>query len=1046
MKKIYKAKTFFELSFAALFCAALLSCSALGDDGGALALAGFQGGGAQSGQTRVATVSGSVGLGGAYPAQAAALVSQSNALNAGNVIDISKAAFPNGEPPEGEIAYSIWAESSTDPGEKYSADIALDKKSYTIAIPIPEDAAGKKYKIKGTVSCDGKIFLSGVSAEFTIKTATPVAEQDLVLCGAVSLDPYGMPTETGSVALEIQVEAETHITSCSAHIEGLEHGLTLAVSDGKIKVETDGVPSGSRRADFVFMDSSSNMIYSFTDWLNVCDNMVTNVWDTSNALPWIEVSEDAEGNKTAVCKITADLLKSLELWEIYVDTSRQPYATTYDSYTTESGTWRNPCATLEKAFELMKNPDTDYLVRIKAIPKDPDNDDDLNKCLLHVEIGASLGSAAGPGVTSLAHSVTLMGTSGFDDSGEPLDVITSGADESHTATSLTIKTRVPIIIKNLKITGGWNHDATTMGGGGIYSKGNLTLSSGAYVVGNKTTNCPGAGIYNDNGTLLIEAGAVIKNNSALGISDDGGGVFSYGGSVTMTGGTIAGNYAKNNGGGVCCEDASFTMKGGVIGDAGATEVAAAADRSNFAEKKGGGIYFTSELDEKQCLITGGAIVYNATGETSGYGGGVYADNGIVTLSSGIYYNYGYDGGGVYVTKDATVTIDGARLEANEAGDGGGAIYVDRRGVLNMLGAAYIPCLGENRNDIYLAGDDTLSAKINVTAPLTRSGFVAAVRPNNYIDATIPRITVEDGLDLAEQGAGKFDVVPESIGGGETQLWYFNSSGLIVTGFGTKTADVELAVNDIVFSDGTHTPYSDSLTLTAAQKRAAVAIIFYKSSGCNNTGESGARILGVGMTQQEFSKWCVLSAKAFNPKDADSNPLVIESIVCDGSSDSFTGTRNGKNNLELIAQFLNDNGLGNDTGVGENQITNPSYTAEQLYPAFWYAKNYKDQVVVGETKSRLAGASCEDGWYLPSRAELYQLYSKQSSLNNALAVCDGEKLNFDKVYWSSSTLSDTSKSDNAYVKGSFSSTISCKKSDSCGTFTSQYYCARPIRQF
>ena len=43
------------------------------------------------------------------------------------------------------------------------------------------------------------------------------------------------------------------------------------------------------------------------------------------------------------------------------------------------------------------------------------------------------------------------------------------------------------------------------------------------------------------------------------------------------------------------------------------------------------------------------------------------------------------------------------------------------------------------------------------------------------------------------------------------------------------------VGDIVFSDGSATPYSNTLSLSDAQKGAAIAIIFYKGTTLNKPG-------------------------------------------------------------------------------------------------------------------------------------------------------------------------------------------------------------------
>ena len=62
----------------------------------------------------------------------------------------------------------------------------------------------------------------------------------------------------------------------------------------------------------------------------------------------------------------------------------------------------------------------------------------------------------------------------------------------------------------------------------------------------------------------------------------------------------------------------------------------------------------------------------------------------------------------------------------------------------------------------------------------------------------------------------------------------------------------------MFSDGSATPYSASLTLTDAEKAQAIAVIFYVGTACSNN--SARRTLGVGLVQGN-GKWC-FTANAF----------------------------------------------------------------------------------------------------------------------------------------------------------------------------------------
>ncbi len=209
------------------------------------------------------------------------------------------------------------------------------------------------------------------------------------------------------------------------------------------------------------------------------------------------------------------------------------------------------------------------------------------------------------------------------------------------------------------------------------------------------------------------------------------------------------------------------------------------------------------------------------------------------------------------------------------------------------------------------------------------------------------------------------------GGGGTAPATTDSSSTTTTPtyFGTKSPTEPKAVNDIVFSDGSATPYTSGLTLTAAQKNAAVAMIFYKGTECSNDGST--RTLGVGLKRSpSYMQWCLDTANGYNTN--------ITTIQCPPGAYTFTGDKDGSDNLSQIAAFLVGN---NDTGTAGN------------YPAFEYAKNY------GSTNG-CTGAYAS-GWYLPSIAELYQIYNQRTSIDAAIALC-GLTGNFSSTnFWSSS---------------------------------------------
>ncbi len=214
-----------------------------------------------------------------------------------------------------------------------------------------------------------------------------------------------------------------------------------------------------------------------------------------------------------------------------------------------------------------------------------------------------------------------------------------------------------------------------------------------------------------------------------------------------------------------------------------------------------------------------------------------------------------------------------------------------------------------------------------------------------------------------------------------------------TWVGNKTPDVAKVVGDIVFNDGSAMSYSDFKTLNETnrnkKKAAAIALIFYTGTGLNSGDDTTTvRTLGVGLQHADELAWCTESA--------DANDNKITSITCPASGSAgaytFTDDKDGSDNLEQIAAF-----------EGVNDIS----TAEN-YPAFYFGKNYKDI-----TGSNVSGTEYENGWYLPSIAELFQIYAngkgsgKAFDIDTASTDLGGNSFeNF--YYWTSSQYAASNK--------------------------------------
>lgn len=225
-------------------------------------------------------------------------------------------------------------------------------------------------------------------------------------------------------------------------------------------------------------------------------------------------------------------------------------------------------------------------------------------------------------------------------------------------------------------------------GGGLYNGLTTAYIKSGYVKCNRAGTSSGAlggGIYVSNGTVEMSGGTIAQNTAA----GDGGGVC-VSKNFTMTGGVIGdtssaatpidsnpvtySNYALNNGGGIyCLTGSTVSITGGTI-------------QRNFA-RNGGGIYYAGGTFG----LNGGSILYNAS--DTYFGGGLYLANTSATLTSGtIKGNKSYKGGGIYTANGSKTTINGAlALESNSAvprgnsSTQGGAIC--NTGELTISGAA-----------------------------------------------------------------------------------------------------------------------------------------------------------------------------------------------------------------------------------------------------------------------------------------------------------------------------------------------------------------------
>ncbi len=287
-----------------------------------------------------------------------------------------------------------------------------------------------------------------------------------------------------------------------------------------------------------------------------------------------------------------------------------------------------------------------------------------------------------------AKSILLIGYNGIGENGIPKDKLNrglreiSGASGSPTGATLSVQTEVPVTIKNLLLTNGYNsttnpntnNDTTYNIGGGLYIGEGATvhLTDGVVITHNTATN--GGGVYNA-GTLYIYGSASIgeptrsvpasgydEGNSSNYGSSCGGGIYNTGNlylgyssidtpaewtgsiiynfsptggaifnkkdaNVFMNNGTLKFNTHGNSGagGGAVYNYGSFTMTGGTI------------EHNQSNGKHGAGFFNAYDNNSGTGIFnfSGGTIKGNKANWVYGTacsGGGVY--------NAGIMYMYG----------------------------------------------------------------------------------------------------------------------------------------------------------------------------------------------------------------------------------------------------------------------------------------------------------------------------------------------------------------------------------------------------------------------
>ena len=200
---------------------------------------------------------------------------------------------------------------------------------------------------------------------------------------------------------------------------------------------------------------------------------------------------------------------------------------------------------------------------------------------------------------------------------------------------------------------------------------------------NKNANGAGISVYGKGDVLLSSvelSGCEFDESNGLFGQKQGGGIcLRNGAKASIKDCTIEYSTTANEGGGIYAEDSNLTIEDTVIKD-------------NMVEKKGGGLYVQAAYADVNLTIKGTTEFENNNVNLSSgdsWGGGIYmkglSEKSVKAIMTGgeVSLNEAYNGGGIYIDRNASFTMKGGSLSGNAvpttSGGKGCAVYINNNG-------------------------------------------------------------------------------------------------------------------------------------------------------------------------------------------------------------------------------------------------------------------------------------------------------------------------------------------------------------------------------
>lgn len=610
--------------------------------------------------------------------------------------------------------------------------------------------------------------------------------------------------------------------------------------------------------------------------------------------------------------LTAALVASYGRTQFYVG----PTAVCSELSDSNGGSAYSPYETIQKALSVISDvgqSDLDYTIHVSGTFRE------LNNISLSAGKAKSLSIVNTPGKTA-----SLSGDLNDDGIGDGI--------------SLTINTEVPVVLEGLTIEKGIcglyinnasadvrivncnienNHAELETDGGGIkiYSAKAVSIEGGS-ISGNSARN--GAGIYSS-GPLSIYSGTEIKNNNSTG---SGSGVLVKASTFTMHGGVISSNTAVN-GAVRIYPGAEFIMENGEISNniASGTSGAGVLAYGNFSMK--GGIISGNEA---QVMNAGGVYVSGCTFTMTG--GEIKGNSAPAAETGGM-------GGGLVLTETSTFIMTGGKISGNSAAVQGGGIYAYSSKIF-MSGTAVIGDESPDGNastelshsntaprgagvllssaSLYLGYTSYTSESENTPAEL-KGGILYNYASGTHGGAVYNAGTVvinsgTMGYNQAKGAGGAIYSFGGTVALSGTGKIYKNTAGSAGgIGFGTSSSEQKITITGGSITENSSTYYGGALKITASSTGVMTGGEIKK----NNSAQGGSGVYNEGtftMTGGEIN----------GSTNADTKGIYNNGVLQLGGSASveFITQVSGKT-IELLSDLAGDINLNIGGSLADTDI-------------------------------------------------------------------------------------------------------------------------------